>query len=164
MGGKTMTDREQMIEIMRTAERERCFVTSCENCKYKDEGGCLLGLYADAIIEAGFISLKKSSDMARETCDILRRIKDDEIYRITKEREDLAHRLKIAKLALDAMSDTLLTADGGCDEICPVWDNECIRLKVAVSCKEAQRSDRIAHCVERWKQYALEEYLKPKEE
>lgn len=119
---------------------------------------------AKEIVEAGFISLKKSSDMARETCDILRRIKDEEIYRITKEREDLAHRLKIAKLALDAMSDTLLTVEGGCTEICPVGDNECIRLASAVFCKEAKRSDRIAHCVERWKQYALEEYLKPKEE
>lgn len=49
-------------------------------------------------------------------------------------------------------------------QICPVRDNECIRLKVAVSCKEAQWSDRIAHCVGRWKQYALEEYVKPKEE
>lgn len=159
-----MSEREELVEIMRTAERERCFVTSCAKCKYKDEGGCLLGLYADAIIEAGFISLKKSSDMAREACDILRRIKGDEIYRVIKERDSFAHCYYIAKLALGAMSDTLLTAGGGCDKICPVGDNECIRLASAVFCKEAKRSDRIAHCVERWKQYALEEFLKPTEE
>lgn len=158
-----MTEREELVEVMKTAKRERCFVTSCGNCKYKDEGGCLLGLYADAIIEAGFISLKKSSDMARETCDILRNIKDDEIKRICKERDDFARREEIAELVCDAMRETLFTADGGCDEICPVWDNECIRLKVAVYCKEAQWSDRIAHCVERWKQHALEEYVKTKE-
>ena len=116
------------------------------------------------IIKAGFISCKESSDMARETCDILRRIKNEEIYRITKEREDLAHRLKIADLALAAMSETMFTADGGCAEICPVWDNECIRLASAVFCKEAKRSDRVAHCVERWKQHALEEFLKSTEE
>lgn len=154
MGGKTMTDRERMIEIMRTAERERCFVTSCGNCKYKDEGGCLLGLYADAIIEAGFISLKKSSDMAREACDILRNIKDDEIKRIAEERDDFARREEIAELVFDAMSETLFTADGGCDEICPAWDNECIRLKVAFYCGEVGIADRKIHCFKRWYKFA----------
>ena len=67
---------------------------------------------AKEIIEAGFISLKESSDMARETCDILRRIKDDEIYRVIKERDSFANCYYIAKLALDAMSDTLLNVEG----------------------------------------------------
>ena len=134
-----MTDRERMIEIMKAAEMERCFVASCGNCKYKDEGGCLLRLYADALIEAGFVSLKKSADMAREACDILRRIKDDEIYRVTKAKQAFAYCLKIADLALAAMSDTLLTAEGGCAEICPVWDNECIRLASAVFLQRGEK-------------------------
>lgn len=150
-----MSDREAIYEII-----VRAWVESGNQPVVVETVDCI----ANEIIKAGFISPKTSSDMARETCDILRRIKDDEIYRVIKERDSFANCYYIAKLALDAMSDTLLTAEGGCAEICPVWDNECIRLASAVFCKEAKRSDRIAHCVERWKQYALEEYLKPKEE
>lgn len=115
---------------------------------------------ANEIINAGFISLKKSSDMARETCDILRRIKDDEIKRICKEREDFARREEIAELVCDAMRETLFTVDGGCDEICPVWDNECIRLKVAFYCGEVGIADRKIHCFKRWYKYACDEALK----
>lgn len=112
-------------------------------------------------IEGGeLISLKQSSDMAREACDILRNIKDDEIKRICKERDDFARREEIAELVFDAMSETLFTADGGCDEICPVWDNECIRLKVAFYCGEVGIADRKIHCFKRWYKYACDEALK----
>lgn len=150
-----MSDREVIYEII-----VRAWAESGNQPVVVETVDCIV----NEIIKAGFISLKKSSDMARETCDILRRIKDDEIKRISEERDDFARREEIAELVFDAMSETLFTADGGCSEICPVWDNECIRLASAVFCKEAQRSDRIAHCVERWKQHALEEFLKPTEE
>lgn len=121
-----MREREELVEVMRTAARERCLVTSCENCKYKDEGGCLLRLYADAIIEAGFISLKKSSDMARETCDILRNIKDDEIKRICKERDDFARRAEVAERAL------LLMARGECTFASPEFYKEEAEKEIAM--------------------------------
>lgn len=73
-----MTDREKMIETMNAAEMERCFVTSCGSCKHKDEGCCLLGLYADALIEAGFgnekelrIELRSKVDYIHEQDDII---------------------------------------------------------------------------------------------
>lgn len=56
---------------------------------------------AKEIIEAGFISLKESSYMAREACDILRNIKDDEIKRICKEKDDLARRAEVVERAYD---------------------------------------------------------------
>lgn len=115
---------------------------------------------AKEIIEAGFISLKESSDMARETCDILRRIKDDEIKRIAEERDDFARREEIAELVCDAMSETLFTADSYCDTICPAWDDECIRLKVAFYCGEVGIADRKIHCFKRWYKYACDEALK----
>ena len=112
-------------------------------------------------IESGeLISLKQSLDMAREACDILRNIKDDEIKRICKERDDFARREEIAELVCDAMIETLFTADGGCDEICPAWDNECIRLKVAFYCGEVGIADRKIHCFKRWYKYACDEALK----
>ena len=137
-----MTDRERMIEVIKQA------------LSPTDEA------IADALIAAGFISLKESSDMAREACDILRNIKDDEIKRIAEERDDFARREEIAELVFDAMSETLFTADGGCDEICPAWDNECIRLKVAFYCGEVGIADRKIHCFKRWYKYACHEALK----
>lgn len=112
-------------------------------------------------IEGGeLISLKQSSDMAREACDILRNIKDDEIKRICKERDDFARRAEIAELVCDAMSETLFTADSYCDAICPAWDDECIRLKVAFYCGEVGIADRKIHCFKRWYKYACDEALK----
>ena len=69
-----MTDKERMIEVIKQA-----FPPTDE-------------AIADALIAAGFISLKTSSEWAREACDILRNIKDDEIKRICKERDDFARR------------------------------------------------------------------------
>lgn len=137
-----MTDKERMIEVIKQA-----FPPTDE-------------AIADALIAAGFISLKTSSEWAREACDILRNIKDDEIKRICKERDDFARREEIAELVCDAMSETLFTADSFCDAICPAWDNECIRLKVAFYCGEVGIADRKIHCFKRWYKYACDEALK----
>ena len=59
-------------------------------------------------IESGeLISLKKSSEMAREACDILRNIKDDEIKCICEERDALARRAEVAERALKDVTDVL---------------------------------------------------------
>lgn len=149
-----MTDREKIIEIISP------FISAYG----EDEA------IADALITAGIGDVaewkeraEKHRFMALPDGRIKQLYSDEEVEWIVKERDEYKHRAEIAELVCDAMRETLFTADGGCDEICPLWDNECIRLKAAVYCKEAQWSDRIAHCVERWKQYALEEYVKPKE-
>ena len=77
-----MTDRERMIEVIKQAFPQT------------NEG------IADALIAAGFISLKASAEMAREACDILRNIKDDEIKCICEERDALARRAEVAERAL----------------------------------------------------------------
>lgn len=57
-------------------------------------------------IESGeLLSLKTSAEMAREACDILRNIKDDEIKRICKERDDFARRAEVAERALSWLCD-----------------------------------------------------------
>lgn len=114
----------------------------------------------DKIERRELISLKQSLDMNREACDILRNIKDDEIKRICKERDDFARREEIAELVCDAMIETLFAADGGCDEICPARDNECIRLKGAFYCGEVGIADRKIHCFKRWYKYVCDEALK----
>ena len=48
----------------------------------------------------------------------------------------------------------------GCDAICPAWDDECIRLKVAFYCGEVGIADRKIHCFKRWYKYACDEALK----
>lgn len=63
-----MTDREEMIETMNAAEMERCFVTSCGSCKHKDEGCCLLGLYADALIAAEIGDVRVAERAFKEIC------------------------------------------------------------------------------------------------
>ena len=77
-----MTEREKIINIV--GQNKYCGVDT-----------------ANALIEAGFISLKESSDMAREACDILRNIKDDEIKCICKEKDDLARRAEVVERAYD---------------------------------------------------------------
>lgn len=84
-----MTDRERMIEVIKQAFPQT------------NEG------LADALIAAGFISLKVSAEMAREACDILRHIKDDEIKYIRKEMDDCARRAEVAERALKDITEVL---------------------------------------------------------
>ena len=58
------------------------------------------------------------------------------------------------------MIENLFAADGGCDEICPAWDDECIRLKVAFYCGEVGIADRKIHCFKRWYKCVCDEALK----
>ena len=94
-----MTDKERMIEVIKQAFPQT------------NEG------IADALIAAGFISLKTSADMAREACDILRHIKDDEIKRICKERDEFARRAEVAERALKDITEVLpcSVCPYGCD-------------------------------------------------
>ena len=84
-----MSDRERMIEVIMQAFPQT------------NEG------IADALIAAGFISLKASAEMAREACDILRNIKDDEIKCICEERDALARRAEVAERALKDITEVL---------------------------------------------------------
>lgn len=84
-----MTDRERMIEVIKQAFPQT------------NEG------IADALIAAGFISLKASAEMAREACDILRHIKDDEIKCICEERGAFARRAEVAERALKDITEVL---------------------------------------------------------
>lgn len=110
-----MTDREKIISIIE--QNKYCDVNTTANCRecrynkelanYKDMG-CSSLKTADALIEAGFISLKTSSEWAREACDILRNIKDDEIKCICEERDDIARRAEVAERALVIMAERVL--------------------------------------------------------
>lgn len=102
-----MTDRERMIEVIKQAFPQT------------NEG------IADALISAGFISLKTSSEWAREACDILRNIKDDEIKCICEERGAFARRAEIAERAL------LLMARGECTFASPEFYKEEAEREVA---------------------------------
>ena len=62
---------------------------------------------ADVLLSAGFISLKASAEMAREACDILRHIKDDEIKCICEERGAFARRAEVAERALKDITEVL---------------------------------------------------------
>ena len=84
-----MTDRERMVEVIMQAFPQT------------NEG------IADALIAAGFISLKKSAEWAREACDILRHIKDDEIKCICKERDYFARRAEVMERALKDITEVL---------------------------------------------------------
>lgn len=85
-----MTDREKLIETMKAAEMERCFVTPCGSCKYKDEGCCLLGLYADALVEAGFGNVKELRTELRSKVDY--KHEQDDIIGHYKHRAEVAER------------------------------------------------------------------------
>lgn len=85
-----MTDREKLIETMNAAEMERCFVTSCGSCKHKDEGCCLLGLYADALIEAGFGNVKELRIELRSKVDYIH--EQDDVIGHYKHRAEVAER------------------------------------------------------------------------
>lgn len=162
-----MTEREKMAQIIAEhlcpqGKAHKTLYGAARMCYSRDNfADCeKVSDCVDALIEAGFISLKESLGMARKACDILRNIKDDEIKRICKERDDFARREEIAELVCDAMSETLFAADGGCDEICLARDDECIRLKVAFYCGEVGIADRKIHCFKRWYKYACDEALK----
>lgn len=109
-----MTERKKIINIIE--QNKYCDVNTSANCReckygkelenYKDMG-CSSLKTADALVAAGFISLKTSADMAREACDILRHIKDDEIKCICEERDALARRTEVAERALRDITEVL---------------------------------------------------------
>lgn len=119
-----MTDRERMIEVIKQAFPQT------------NEG------IADALISAGFISLKTSSEWAREACDILRNIKDDEIKCICEERGALARRAEVAERALlDCIKDS---KPAHCSiAVCSKWtrcgDGACVETRRAIFIEQAER-------------------------
>lgn len=83
----SMTDRDEIANLLSKAFEETCELTNCRNCEYgKYRDDCRSYLYADMILIAGFRKEKEKTDIDNIFCQDLDSKK--ERYRVTLEPED----------------------------------------------------------------------------